>query len=426
MIVSWKIALRRALVASALGCAGLMSSLVRAQDDDSLTIGSSAPALDVEHWVQDGSGKFKPVTEFEKGKVYVVEFWATWCGPCIASMPHLVEIQQKYADKGVQIVSISDEDLETVEKFLEREFTGSTESKEGAAAEDAPKTFRDLTSAYCLTTDPDGSSNKSYMEAAGQNGIPCAFIVGKDQKIEWIGHPMSMDEALEQVVEGNWDREAFAEQFKEEQQMDLLMSKIMRSARGGKVDAALAMIDEAVEAAKSDEVKQRLKVMRIQLLAQSGKSEEAMAALDAMIESSDDAALKQELGMFRVQMLLEDLSNPKLADGVTKAYEDYKDDPGFVNFIAWTIYESMSDGTLDNEALLKASRVVSEKAAEAAEGPVKAAILDTAAHFQLLDGDAQTALKTQEAAIKLADETLKEQLTEFLKKIKKAIEKQSK
>ncbi len=42
------------------------------------------------------------------------------------------------------------------------------------------------------------------MEAAGQNGIPCAFIVGKDQKIEWIGHPMQMDAVLEQVVSDSW------------------------------------------------------------------------------------------------------------------------------------------------------------------------------------------------------------------------------
>ena len=82
------------------------------------------------------------------------------------------------------------------------------------------------------------------MEAAGRNGIPCAFIVGKDQKIEWIGHPMSMDEALEAVVNDKWDRAAFAEKYAEEQKVNLLMAKIMRSARGGKIDEALALIDE--------------------------------------------------------------------------------------------------------------------------------------------------------------------------------------
>ncbi len=140
-------------------------------------------------------------------------------------MPHLVEMQNKFADKGVQIISISNEDLETVEKFLERDYKVAAKEESEKEAEDQPKTYRDLTSAYCLTTDPDGSSDKSYMEAAGQNGIPCAFIVGKDQKIEWIGHPMQMDAVLEQVVADSWDRDAFAEKFKEEQKMGLLISK---------------------------------------------------------------------------------------------------------------------------------------------------------------------------------------------------------
>ena len=66
----------------------------------SLTIGSVAPPLDIEHWVQDGKGKFKPVTKFNKDSVYIVEFWATWCGPCIASMPHIVETQKKICRQG--------------------------------------------------------------------------------------------------------------------------------------------------------------------------------------------------------------------------------------------------------------------------------------------------------------------------------------
>ena len=142
------------LLVSALSITGA-ASLSAQEEDALLTIGSKAPALDVEHWVQNGNGKFKPVTKFENGKVYVVEFWATWCGPCIASMPHLAETQKQYAEKGVQLVSISDEDLETVEGFLKRELAEAGEG-EGEKKENAPKTYRDLTSAYCLTTDPDG------------------------------------------------------------------------------------------------------------------------------------------------------------------------------------------------------------------------------------------------------------------------------
>ena len=51
------------------------------------------------------------------------------------------------------------------------------------------------------------------MRAAGQSGIPTAFIVGKTGQVEWIGHPMTMDEPLAQVVAGDWDRAAAKAEF---------------------------------------------------------------------------------------------------------------------------------------------------------------------------------------------------------------------
>ncbi len=383
---------------------GLASSLMAADD---LTIGSDAPPLDVEHWVQDGNGKFKPVTKFAAGKVYIVEFWATWCGPCVASMPHLVETQKKYAEKNVQIVSISDEDLETVEKFLDRKYPN--------AKEDGPQTFRELTSAYCLTTDPDRSSYESYMEAAGQNGIPCAFIVGKDQKIEWIGHPMQMDEPLDQVIEGTWKRDEFAEQFKAQQQVDILMSKIFRQRDP---EAALEMIDEKLKEIDNEAVKAQLKMMRIQMLAQSGKFDDAITEIETQLKDAKPGNNATQLKMLRLQLLMQDTSNPALTEVVIDAYQEFAKQPQLINMVAWTVFEAMEQGDLKSEKLVKAGREASEKAAKAIEDPsTKAAILDTAAHYQLLDGDKAAAIKTQKEAVKLADETLKEQLTKFLEEL---------
>jgi thiol-disulfide isomerase/thioredoxin len=88
---------RRTLVIAAL----LLSlSLCRNVLAGELKLGDPAPALKVSKFV-----KGSPVTKFEPGKFYVVEFWATWCGPCKTSIPHLTEMAKKYKD--VQFVGVS-------------------------------------------------------------------------------------------------------------------------------------------------------------------------------------------------------------------------------------------------------------------------------------------------------------------------------
>src|SRR6218665_3455120 len=79
------------------------------------TVGSPAPALKVAKWF-----KGTPVTELEKGKVYVVEFWATWCGPCKSSIPHVTKLQKQYKDKGLTVIGVDiwETDLAKVEPFV--------------------------------------------------------------------------------------------------------------------------------------------------------------------------------------------------------------------------------------------------------------------------------------------------------------------
>jgi thiol-disulfide isomerase/thioredoxin len=65
-------------------------------------LGDAAPILRASKWLQG-----EEVKSFEPGNVYVVEFWATWCGPCVMIMPHLAELQAEYRDKGVTIIGYS-------------------------------------------------------------------------------------------------------------------------------------------------------------------------------------------------------------------------------------------------------------------------------------------------------------------------------
>jgi thiol-disulfide isomerase/thioredoxin len=108
-----------------------------------------------------------------KGKPAIVEFWATWCPPCRASIPHLNEINKKYKDQGLVVIGISDEPRQTVENFKR-----STPMEYNVAVGGA-------------------AISKKF----GINGIPHAFLVGKDGKIVWEGHPMSLKESdIENVL----------------------------------------------------------------------------------------------------------------------------------------------------------------------------------------------------------------------------------
>ncbi len=212
----------------------------------------------------------------------------------------LAETQKEYAEKGVQLISISDEDLETVETFLKREIAGG---EEGEEKKDAPKTYRELTSAYCLTTDPDGSSQKDYMEAAKQNGIPTAFIVGKKGEIEWIGHPMEMDEPLKSVVEDKWDRAAFIAEFKAAQEAQVQMQKLFTLLNGGKMDDALKMLDEMIEKNKG-QAKTQFQMLKLQvMLQQEEKKEEVAAFAKTVLDSAaEDPMMINQLCWAFVEM----------------------------------------------------------------------------------------------------------------------------
>jgi len=371
------------------------------------------------------------VTKFEKGKVYVVEFWATWCGPCVASMPHLAETQEKYADKGVQIVSISDEDLETVEGFLKRPLPGqeeeaSDDAKKEEKKDAEEKTYGTLTSAYCLTTDPDRSVATDYMEAAGQNGIPTCFIVGKSSQIEWIGHPMAMDDPLSKVVSDKWDREAYLAEFRKQQERDALMGKISRLMRQGKTDDAMALIaDSRKQFEKDAETLQFLGQVELQIMItpaiqkiQQGEAEEGLKLLGEIAEKAPAESRGRISGLqFRIMMSLDKtedavkLLQAMVADKTTTAES--------LNEIAWQVYEAANEADDFSKPLIAAATAAAEKAVEGS--PESSMILDTLAHFHHLNGDLDKAIEVQELAVKHknapADE-MNAQMAEYLKELK--------
>ena len=236
-----KFKLIKRLCLLAIAATSLLFGSTPVHAERTLTIGDNAPSLDIEHWLSDRGGDLPEVTEFEDGKIYIVEFWATWCGPCIGSMPHLVELQNQYIDQGVQIISISNESLDEVKDLM-----GKDHPQAGVP-------FEKLTAAYSLTVDPDNSTYEAYMDASGARGIPNSYLVGKDGKIEWMGHPMAIDEVLDEVIAGTWDRDAFRKQYEEEAQMEENMTQLSQLAGTGKMDEAIEFASKLASEAGSEQ-----------------------------------------------------------------------------------------------------------------------------------------------------------------------------
>lgn len=74
-----------------------------------MSVGETLPPITGLTWIKGGPVPIGQPSTPGKKRVLVVEFWATWCPPCRASIPHLTELQRKYKDKEVYIVGITTE-----------------------------------------------------------------------------------------------------------------------------------------------------------------------------------------------------------------------------------------------------------------------------------------------------------------------------
>ncbi len=323
---------------------------VLAQPAPTLKVGDPAPALKIEKWV-----KGEAITGFEKERVYVVEFWATWCGPCRASIPHLTHLQKQYKDKGVTVVGISSSEqkgLSDVEPFVK---------KMGARMD------------YTVAWDDQGATSTAWMDAAGQHGIPTAFVVDQKSTIAWIGHPLAgLDKVVKRVTARTWDPKLY-------EKGRAIEEKLEQAFEQDKADEALRLIDEIV-------------------------------ALDAELFGNYTAA--------KFQILLSEKKDVKGAyDYIARhVATTLKDEADTLNAIAWTILDMPGLPERDLPLAMRAAT----RAVEVTKGE-NAMILDTLARAYFETGDVDKAIDTQTKAIAAeTDEDAKQEYAEALNRYKEA------
>jgi thiol-disulfide isomerase/thioredoxin len=327
-----------------------------------LKVGDPAPQLQTGKWVQGD-----PVKEFQKGKAHIVEFWATWCGPCRVSIPHLNEIHNKFKDKGLIVIGQDcwETDESKVQPFVKKmddkmTYRVALDDKEG---------------------NEKGKMATTWMEAAGQSGIPSAFLVDTNGIIAWIGHPMNLKEqVIEEVLAGKFNVKKAAAEYEREKKNELALRVVW-----GDLNRAL----------------------------QKKNWDEATAKL-AEAEKLVPEGRRDVLDITRFSILIGKKDYTAAYQLAAKVSDDHKDNAMLQNQFAWQIATDEAIGQRD----LDLAQKMATRANEAAKGK-DPGILDTLARVLFLQGQKEEAIEVQGKAVHLAEGELKQSLQKTLDSYKK-------
>lgn len=330
--------------------------------EPTLKVGDRAPKLQTGKWVQGD-----PVQAFEKGKAYLVEFWATWCGPCRVSIPHLNELHTKYKDKGLVVIGQNcwEHNEKLVEPFVKKMGDKMTYR---VALDNKEESER-------------GQMAETWMAAAGRNGIPSAFLVDTQGRIAWIDHPMQLKEqVIEEVLARKFDLAKAAVQYEENRKKETQLRAVWR-------DLSRAMQKKDWEEAEAQLAEAE------KLMPESGRDNLGPMRFNLLVRKQDFTAAY------------------KLAGQLSDAHPE---DALMQNQLAWQI---LTDESLEKRDLALAEKIA--RRANAAAQSRDPGILDTLARALFMQGKKEAALELQEKAVQLADGEMKESLRTTLESYKK-------
>ena len=346
-----------------------------------LKVGDPAPATRPETMLQG-----EAVKDFQKGEVYVFECWASWCGPCIAAIPHLNELHKQMGKKGVVITGVNVWESE-------RDAASAQRAKDFLKAQGDKMSYRVALGGKAFI--------KDWLEAAEVNGIPHAFVVAEG-KIAWTGHPAQLTaEMLGDILTGTPLAAA-----------PPVADKIpQRRLSKPAVPAGTAPNDPEMAAAQA-----KLDALSEAMRARDwDAAEKALPAAAGVLPKPEGQELRDSI---EAQIGLARGDPTKFYAQLQKVADEEFDDPEALNEIAWRLLTMKAFAQKPNLVLAEKCAVQSVKLTRE-EHPDK---LDTLARLRWLQGKKEEAIRLQIKSVDKAEagpmrEALQKTLDAMLKGI---------
>jgi thiol-disulfide isomerase/thioredoxin len=327
-----------------------------------LKIGDPAPATRPETMLQG-----EAVKDFQKGEVYVFECWASWCGPCIAAIPHLNELNKQMGKKGVVITGVNVWESE-------RDAASAQRAKDFLKAQGDKMSYRVALGGKAFI--------KDWLEAAEVNGIPHAFVVAEG-KIAWTGHPAQLTaEMLGDILTGTPLATA-----------PPVADKIpQRRLSKPAVPAGTAPNDPEMAAAQA-----KLDALSEAMRARDwDAAEKALPAAAGVLPKQEGQELRDSI---EAQIGLARGDPTKFYAQLQKVADEEFDDPESLNEIAWRLLTMKAFAKSPNLVLAEKCAVQSVKLTKE-EHPDK---LDTLARLRWLQGKKEEAIRLQIKSVDKAE-----------------------